>query len=72
MGNETLTLVAHDTVNRAATHYLENAPSLDITEKGQLVFADEPSNKSMKPMALFRNKFSLFTTIPCRGLSLSR
>ena len=49
MGNETLTLAAQDTVNRAATRYLENAPSLDITEKGQRVFADETSNDTMKP-----------------------
>jgi hypothetical protein len=44
MGNETLTLVAQDIVNRAATRYLQNAPSLDITEKGKRVFADETSN----------------------------
>jgi hypothetical protein len=26
----------------------------------------------MKPTAPFRNKFSVFATTPCRGLSLSR
>ncbi len=28
------------------------------------------SNQSMKPTAPFRNKFSVFATTPCRGLSL--
>src|SRR5256885_828087 len=30
------------------------------------------SNQSMKPTAPFGNKFSVFATTPCRGLSLSR
>ena len=30
------------------------------------------SNQSMKPTAPLRNKFSVFATTPCRGLSLSR
>ncbi|SRR6266496_3139869 len=30
------------------------------------------SNQSMKPTAPCRNKFSVFATTPCRGLSLSR
>jgi hypothetical protein len=34
--------------------------------------SNEPSNQSMKPTAPFRNKFSVFATTPCRGLSLSR
>jgi hypothetical protein len=29
-------------------------------------------NQSMKPTAPWRNKFSVFATTPCRGLSLSR
>jgi hypothetical protein len=32
----------------------------------------KPSNHSMKPTAAFQNKFSMFATTPCRGLSLSR
>jgi hypothetical protein len=32
----------------------------------------ESSNQPMKPTAPFRNKFSVFATTPCRGLSLSR
>jgi len=30
------------------------------------------SNQSMKPTAPLRNKFSVFVTTPCRGLSLFR
>jgi len=30
------------------------------------------SNQSMKPTAPLRNKFSLFATTPCHGLSLFR
>jgi hypothetical protein len=30
------------------------------------------SNQTMKPTAPWRNKFSVFATTPCRGLSLSR
>src|SRR5205823_2255609 len=34
--------------------------------------AHQPPNQSMKPTAPCRDKFSLFATIPSRGLSLSR
>jgi len=32
----------------------------------------EASNQSMKPTAPLRENFSVFATVPCRGLSLSR
>ena len=35
-------------------------------------YSPTTSNQSMKPTAPLRNKFSVFATTPCRGLSLSR
>jgi hypothetical protein len=40
--------------------------------KQSLAHSTKSSNQSMKPMAPFRNKFSVFVTAPCRGLSPSR
>jgi catechol 2,3-dioxygenase-like lactoylglutathione lyase family enzyme len=38
----------------------------------EMSLATKPSNRSIRPTALFRSDFSVFATTPCRGLSLSR
>ena len=35
----------------AATRYLDNSPSVDITAEGQRVYESQPSNKSLEPTA---------------------
>ena len=45
------------------THLKSSATTTSVTKS---------SNQSMKPTAPCRNKFSVFATTPCRGLSLSR
>jgi hypothetical protein len=45
--------------------------SFDDFDRNKILFP-KSSNQSMKPTAPFRNKFSVFATTPCRGLSLSR
>jgi hypothetical protein len=35
----------------AATHYIENSPSVDITDEGQRVYDSQRSNQSLEPTA---------------------
>ena len=48
-------------------------PLLHLTDDAELWRTATPApNQSMKPTAPWRNKFSVFATAPCRGLSLAR
>jgi|ERR1041385_1687237 hypothetical protein len=45
---------------------------LDLVGRPGTMMFDQKSNQAMKPTAPRRNKYSVFATTPCRGLSLSR